>query len=170
MNRMSRISISLISLFLSFSVFAKESPVVENWKVVIDNDPVSKSSECLLESTTHVIEDGQTRTPVKLVYSDSAIYAVTKSHIDLSYPNLGLKVDTDPAHKIERLHKENTAVFANNSKLIHKQFTAGRTAILSLGFWPTWPKTTTRVIEFDLIGYTKAYRQLKKCQKNGKLP
>ena len=106
---------------------------------------------------------------MKLIYSGSAFYAVTNSRIDLSYPNVGLQVGTEPVNKIERLHNKNTAVFANN-KLIHKQFVAGRTAKLSLGFWPTWPKTITRVIEFDLVGYTKAYRQLIKCQKNGKLP
>lgn len=169
MNRVYRGSIIFISFLLSFSVFAQESSVVENWKVVIDNDPVSRSAVCLLESTTHVIEDGQTKTPVKLVNSGSAIYAVTNSRIDLSYPKVGLQVGTDPVNNIERLHNKNTAVFANN-KLIHKQFIAGRTAKLSLGFWPTWPKTITRVIEFNLVGYTKAYRQLKKCQKNGKLP
>lgn len=158
------IVIGVLFQFISISAVAGE-----NWKVIIADDPVSKTSRCLMESKTQVTEDGQTKTYVKLVYTGTGLYAATKSHIDLTYPGVGLQVDSNPQLKIDKLVKEKTAVFVKDISIIHKQFIHGAKAKLALGFWPTWPKTKTRIIEFSLFGYTKAYQQFQKCNKTGKL-
>lgn len=139
----------------------------ENWQVIFDADPLSQQPACLMESMAHVIDDGQTQTPVKLIYNGRELVAQTKSKIDLTYPNVGLQVDSKTSFGIDHLHKEKTAVFAKQSTEIHQQFIDGLTARLSLGFWPTWPQTKTRVIDFNLIGYTKAYQEFEQCRANG---
>ena len=165
MNKIQLISLSGLFFLLTVPAFAGD-----NWTVVIDEDPLSQSSQCLLESVTHTIEDGQTDTPVKLVYNGKHIVATSKSTLDLSYPNVGLKVATHEPYKIDRVHKKTIAVFSTQASSIHKAFIAGKKAQLALGFWPTWPQTHTRIIEFSLIGYTKAHEQFVECQTSGKLP
>lgn len=122
-----------------------------------------------MESSTQVVDDGQTKTYVKLVYTGMALYVATKSHIDLTYPGVGLQVDSNPQHQIDQLVQEKTAVFTTDIGKIHKQFILGAKAKLTLGFWPTQPKTKTRIIEFSLFGYTKAYHKFQKCNESGKL-
>ncbi len=142
----------------------------ENWSVSMEEDPISRSNICLLVSKIYTIDDGQTTTPVQLIYNGEKLFAKTKSDIDMSYPKIGLQIDTHHPHKISRIHKQNIAVFANTNNAIHQQFIDGREAHLALGFWPTWPQTHTRMINFSLIGYTKAHTQFKKCQNDGKQP
>jgi hypothetical protein len=141
----------------------------ENWEVVIDTDPASQNSTCLMESATHVIDDGQTETPVKLLYTGLELYAITKSNIDLSYPETGLQIDSQKRFQVDQLHNKNTVVFNKKVKKIHTQLIHGKKAKLALGFWPTWPRTHTRIIAFDLTGYTKTYEKFVKCKKTGKL-
>lgn len=157
------------SFFLLISGFLACSNVLatENWSVNIEEDPISKSNVCLLVSKVYTIDDGQTTTPVQLIYNGEEIFAKTKSDIDISYPEIGLQIDAHDQHSISRLHKNNIAVFADADHAIHQQFIDGRQARLALGFWPTWPQTHTRTIDFSLIGYTKAHSKFKKCQQNG---
>ena len=162
-NRQS-LSFFILTIFISQHVLATES-----WTVSMDEDPITKSNVCLLISKTYTIEDGQTTTPVQLVYNGEKLFAKTKSDIDMTYPNIGLQIDTHDQHKITRVNNKNIAVFANTDHSIHQQFIDGRQARLTLGFWPTWPRTHSRMINFSLIGYTKAHKLFKKCQNDGKL-
>jgi len=165
---MNKTQLSLIlGLYLLFTIPAF---AVGNWSVTIAEDPVTHTVACLLESRTHTIDDGQTDTPVKLIFNGKQVYATTKSDIDISYPEIGLTIDKHDAHQFSKVHKNNIAIFASTAESIHKEFIAGKNAKLALGFWPTWPKTQTRIINFDLIGYTKAHQQFEECQKTGNLP
>jgi hypothetical protein len=139
----------------------------ENWNVIMDKNPSTDKLACIMESASHKIDDGQTSTTVKLWYTGSELYALTKSNIDLSYPDVGLQVDDNKQFAIDRLYKERDAVFSEKINDIHRQFIAGLTARLNLGFWPTWPKTKTRTIEFSLIGYTRTYAAFEKCRTGG---
>jgi hypothetical protein len=141
----------------------------DNWTVIFDKDPENQSDRCLLESKTFIIDDGQTQTAVKMLYNGTQLYAATKSTLDLSYPNIGLQIGARQQHTIDRVYKKTTAVFESSIEKIHIDFKKGVKAKLALGFWPTWPQTKTRVIEFSLIGYKKAYNKYKKCEKNGKI-
>ena len=157
--------IYLISIGLFFQLVSVSATAGDNWKVRIDPE---NRSRCLLESATHVINDGQAETSVKLVYTGNALYAATKSNIDIDYPGIGLQVDGFDQHPIDEVYMKKTAVFSKDLDKLHKQFIYGVNAKLILGFWPLLPKTKTHVIEFSLIGYTKTYQQFLKCNKVAK--
>lgn len=163
MNKSHRLISVLICLFASLPVLA-----VDNWKLIkipVLNRP---TPVCAIESVTRVINDGQAETPVKLIYTEQAFYAKTESHLDLSYAKTGLKIDTHSKYKIDRIKKQNTAIIESKMNALKKDLLAGRHARLTVGFWPTWPKSGTRNIEFSLIGFGKAYRQFKICRKNNR--
>jgi len=163
MSKLPMLAAATLCLLMSLPVTA-----TDNWRLIISNSPEGQTPACLMESATRMINDGQTETPVKLVYTGQALYAVTKSHIDLSYPEVGIQVDKHQQHPIDRLHGQDTAVFNSHINVINKQLSAGNRAKLALGFWPTWPKTRTRIIEFSLGGFTRTYKQFKNCQAKSK--
>ena len=164
MTKLQYLPFLILNLCISLPILATES-----WMVSMEEDPINKSNVCLLISKTYTIEDGQTTTPVQLIYNGEKLLAKTKSDIDMTYPNIGLQVDTHDQHKITRVYNKNIAVFADTDHSIHQQFIDGHRARLTLGFWPTWPQTHSRTINFSLIGYTKAHTLFKKCQNDGKL-
>lgn len=157
MNKVYLISIGLLFQLMSVSVTAGD-----NWMVRIDPE---NRSRCLLESATHVFNDGQAETSAKLVYTGDALYAATKSNIDIDYPGVGLQVDRYDQFPVDELYMKKTVVFSKDINKIHKQFIDGIKAKLTIGFWPLLPKTKPHVIEFSLIGYTKAYQQFLNCKK-----
>jgi hypothetical protein len=122
-----------------------------------------------LVSSVKQSNDGQVTTPVSLVYNGNLFMAKTESNIDLSYAELGLQVDDNKSHTIDRLHKKTSAVFETQAPQIRDEFIKGRKARVRLGFWPSWPKTRSYVIEFDLRGFTRAYEALVQCQKTGEI-
>ena len=140
-----------------------------NWQLVLAEDPLSKQTACLMVSAIKHSKDGQSNTTVDLVYNGSLFIARTESNIDLSYPGLGLQVDNKEAHSIDRLHKQTNAVFEVQAQEIRDEFINGLNASLRLGFWPSWPKTRSYVIEFDLRGFTRAYQAFMNCQKTGEI-
>lgn len=157
---MKKIYLMTIGLFFQFASFTVTA--AENWTVRPDPE---NPARCLLESVTHIFSDGQAETAAKLVYTGDSLYAATQSNIDLDYPGIGLQVDGLEQHLIDGVYMKKTAVFSKNIAEIHNQFIDGIKAKLTLGFWPLLPKSRTYVIEFSLIGYTKAYQQYLKCGK-----
>ena len=156
----------LIVTLLPALAYAKDS----NWQPVIGEDPLSQQTVCLLVSAQKQINDGQSTTPINIVYNGKAFIAQTRSNIDLSYAGVGLQVDNSKVHPVDRLLKKTHAVFETGADEIRQQFIAGISGKLTLGFWPSWPKTTAVVTNFNLIGFTKAYQAFLHCQKNGELP
>lgn len=156
------------NLFAINSVMARAGDT-DNWQLVLAEDPFSKQSACLLVSAVEQSEDGQATTAVSLVYNGNLFMAKTESNIDLSYADLGLQVGKKKSHPIERLHKKTSAVFETQAPQIRDEFKKGLKAKLRLGFWPSWPKTRSYVIEFDLRGFTAAYEAFVHCQKTGEI-
>jgi hypothetical protein len=142
----------------------------QNWQLVLGEDPQSDQTTCLMVSAVNQTEDGQGRTNVSLVYNGKVFIARTESNIDLSYPGVGLQVDHQLPHAIDRLHKKNSVLFEAEAGEIHEEFIQGLTGKLTLGFWPSWPKTRAYVTEFDLRGFTKNYEAFLRCQQTGELP
>lgn len=155
-------NIYLISIGLFFQLASTTVTATDNWEV--RHDP-EHPSRCFLESATHVFNDGQAETSVKLIYIGEALYAATQSNIDLDYPGIGLQVDGHEQHRVDGVYMKKTAVFTKDIDKIHQQFIYGAKAKLTLGFWPLIPKTKTYDIEFSLYGYTKAYQEFLKCRK-----
>ena len=142
----------------------------QSWQLVLGEEPQSDQTACLMVSAVKQTKDGQGRTKVSLVYNGKVFIARTESNIDLSYPGVGLQVDQHSSHNIDRLHKNNSVVFEAEAGQIHEEFIKGLTAKLTLGFWPSWPKTQVYVTEFDLRGFTKTYEAFRRCQQTGELP
>jgi len=153
-----------LNLLIPNLACASDTP---NWKVVYADDPTTRKKTCLMMSASKRIEDGQSTTPVHLIYNGHIFFAKTKSNIDLSYPGLGLKVDNHSQHKISALYKETSAVFTLNTIKIRDQFISGLDAELTLGFWPSWPKTRSFTSHFNLHEFSDTYKRFLKCKKNG---
>ncbi len=157
----------LILLFcLSTIVIAKDT---QNWQLILAEDPLSHQTACLMISATRQTDDGQSSTPVSLIFNGKVFIAKTKSNIDLSYPAIGLQVDDYKPHTIDRLNKDTNAVFENQAEKIREEFIKGLSGKLTLGFWPTWPKTRSYTTEFDLRGFTKTYEAFLRCQQTGEI-
>jgi hypothetical protein len=161
----------LIMLFVllcsvSTGAFAGNS---DNWQLVIDKDPLTKQTACLMVSATRTTQDGQTTTPVYLLYDGNTFIAKTKSNIDTSYENTGLQVDLKNPHDIDRILDSSSAVFDLQADAIRDEFIKGLRARLTLGFWPTWPKTKSYTIEFSLRGFTATYNAFQRCKKTGEV-
>lgn len=137
-----------------------------HWQVVTDYDVLNKHVACLMLSAKKTSSDGQGTTSLQLLYNGAEFVVKTQSNIDLTYPDLGLKVDNAPILPIDYLNKDTVAVFAQEADKIKKLFIQGHKANLTLGFWPTWPKTQAYTTEFSLIGFTKTYKEFLRCQKD----
>ena len=154
------------ALLVPGSAFALDQPA---WRAVVGHDPLQDKIACLVESAEIRIHDGQTETPVRFLYNGTAFLVTTESNIDLSYPNVGLQVDTHAPFAVERIHEDTNVIFASDAAQITAQFTRGLQAQLALGFWPTWPRGDTVVADFSLIGFTKALGEYRQCQQTGRI-
>jgi hypothetical protein len=163
---MNKKSIFLILCLLPFPSIADDEP---NWQLVLGEDPMSNKTACLMTSAKKRIDDGQGSTPVSIIYNGKAFIAATESNIDLSYADLGLQVDKKKAHSIDRLFENDSVVFEQQSRQILDEFIAGLNGRLTLGFWPTWPKTRAFTVDFDLRGFTRSYERFRQCQHTGKI-
>lgn len=159
---------NLIYLILLTPASVNASPA-NNWKVVLSDDLLSNKRACLIQSVKLNINDGQSNTPVRFIYNGQSFIVSTRSNIDLSYPGVGLIIDKKPAIKIDHTFKQTNIVFETEADLIRKWFIEGRTARLTLGFWPTWPKTKTITTKFSLLGFTRAYDAFQQCQRTGEI-
>ena len=147
---------------VSATAMASDTP---NWVATQDTNPLTQQRACLLESATQTVNDGRTTTPMHLVFDGKSLLVVTRSKVDLTYPDLGMHVDSKAGMTIDRLHKDTSVVFDKEPDLIRDQFIRGRTAYIALGFWPTWPKSNTVITQFSLMGFTAAYHEFEDCQK-----
>lgn len=98
----------VIVSFISLLFICLNSAVAStaNWSVRLGHDGLRDRSICLLESATLQVHDGQTTTPIKLVYNGEVLIGVTKSNIDLSYQGVGLQVDKRSSYEVDTLHKK----------------------------------------------------------------
>jgi hypothetical protein len=155
-----------IAFLASACAFAGDQPA---WRAVVGYDPLQGRTACLLESAPVTVHDGQLMTPVRILYNGTAFLATTQSNIDLSYPNVGLQVDSAAPVAIERVYKDTNVIFEHDARLIKAHFIRGSMARLSLGFWPTWPKGEAVDAEFSLIGFSRAHEEFLACEQSGLL-
>lgn len=153
-------------LLVSLDAFAAAKPA---WKTIVAFDPLQDKTACLMVSAQVTVNDGQTMTPVRFTYNGEAFLVTTESNIDVSYPDIGLQVDTQVPIPIEQVHNDTDVIFASDAAKLQAQFIRGSNAQLSLGFWPTWPKGDTVVIKFSLAGFTRAHEDFTQCQQTGRV-
>jgi hypothetical protein len=125
---------------------------------------VSDSSPCFLFTPVKSIDDGQGETPVALRLDAKRLYVTTSSNIDAEFGDLGISVDGKDMVMIDSVVRGTNVVFEAGVPILVEQFIAGRNATLQLRFWPTWPSTGPKTVDFSLIGFTKAHNQMQECQ------
>lgn len=134
------------------------------WSLDRSANPVSLKTQCLLTSEPVNISDGYDRTNVRLVLTADTLYITADSNIDLSYPESGIHLDDGKVVILERLAEPTTAVVSNDLGNLYQQLADGRTALVKLGFWPTWPVTETQQARFSLQGFAEARDAMRYCE------
>lgn len=144
-------------------------PSLAEWHVERTPDPESGVDRCLLLSSEQRLFDGYIDTPIQLRIDRQQLLIVTDSNIDPAYPDQGIQVDDNPRLLADELpYRATMARFESSHAALIGQFVRGYRAVVSLGFWPTWPITETRSATFDLRGFTKAYESLTTCEARDK--
>ena len=134
------------------------------WTLDRAPNPISGKTECILTSESVNIFDGYEQTDVQLYLTSGAIFAKTQSNIDLSYPETGLRVDSSGLRAFEKVAKLTNAVISSDVDGVLASMVPGQQVVVRLGFWPTWPMTSTREVIFQLEGFPEALRGLQACE------
>jgi hypothetical protein len=128
------------------------------WTPVMQPDPITRQTRCLLVSESAMTSDGYDSTPVRLMFDGDRLLVVTESEIDTSFADLQLVVNDQPPIRGDQLaRKKMILIFDRNIPELIQQFRAGREATVHLRFWPTWPATERFAIPFSLIGFSRAH-------------
>lgn len=135
---------------------------VMDW--VIDK-PDSRTRYCTLKSTSRQIDDGAGKSPVYLLVSPKHMMVVTKSDIDLTYPNSGLILDEGKRFTFDRVMNATNAVIENNYQSVINTMENAKIAAVELGFWPTWPHTQSYRATIPVAGFKHAYDTWQACNK-----
>lgn len=131
------------------------------WVLDIRSDQLGGDRRCLLYSGKEPIFDGYDNSWIRLQITTDAVVVNANSNLDISYPGQGLRVDNGDLMPFNSglLNKKTTYIKkANLASMLE-----GRTCTVSLGFWPTWPVTSTQQVSIDLAGFKHAYAALKAC-------
>ncbi len=135
------------------------------WFSKLDVHPLDKVSMCLMETENMKIFDGENFIKLRIVYARDKLVIITNANVDPSYDNVGITVDNKNHLKFDLYRDKSTAVINDFSSEKLKYFTKGKTAELSIGFWPSWPKTEPARVLIDLAGFRKEHQKYKVCVK-----
>lgn len=100
---------------------------------------------------------------VQVVVLPGRIEARAKAPLDASFADIRIIVDGKSPIPMDALKGEKVAAFEAGAATLIEQFIKGRALTLQLRFWPTWPQTGVKTIEFSLNGFTKAQREMSAC-------
>lgn len=151
-----RLSLTLESLPISFGAI---------WQLDRAPNPVTGKTQCLLSSKAQNIFDGYEKTNVQIYIAADGVYVRTDSNVDLSYPETGLRVDQGRLRPFDRVIKKNHVALTSDLGSVFANLGSAREVTVRLGFWPTWPVTSTREINFRLEHFADAIQALRACDK-----
>ena len=147
---------------LTAEITLEDLPVkVQNW--LVDRPPAGQS-DCLLKTSPMQIEDGAGGTPLVLEFNKDSLVVATRSNIDLTYENSQITIGDD-AYAFEFLDNETNAVIRNGLPRVINALDNARIASVTLGFWPSWPKTTLYELQVPVAGFTQAYHAWQSCNR-----
>ena len=138
-------------LCLSQSVVASNA-----WEVV---DSKSGASNCYLQTPYLKMFDGYQDTQVRLRLTDEQLQVSTRSNIDMGFDDVGLQVDGKVFIPAEQVVDHQNILFTSTIDKIVTQFKAGRSVVVKLRFWPSYPATRRFNKAFSLIGFSAAYNK-----------
>lgn len=119
---------------------------------------------CVLRSNITEMEDGYLQTPVFLEVFSDLIKVSGQSPIDLSYNDLGIKVDAFDSVSIDAIASETNALFFLDLKTLITQMTKGDKLVVALGFWPVTPVNQAYSAEISLRGFSSGIKNLSECE------
>jgi len=131
-----------------------------NWTLSRD---ANMNGQCALSYRKVVMGDGQGETPVMVIISQDEALFKTKSNIDVSYEQTGVTIDDQPQLPIEKLHNDFSISYKAQYQTLVERMKKGEQAVLTLGFWPSWPVTHTYSISLDLGEFATAQQALLVC-------
>lgn len=136
-----------------------------HWLLDVVNPEHFGKKRCVLRSNTTEIEDGYLQTPIFLEVFSDLIKVSGKSPIDLSYGNLGIKVDTFDRVSIDAIASETNALFFLELSTLVSQMKRGDKLDIALGFWPVASLDKPYSAEVSLSGFANGIKKLNECEK-----
>ncbi|MCB1774510.1 MAG: hypothetical protein KDI88_12905 [Gammaproteobacteria bacterium] len=118
---------------------------------------------CILFAEVPEVDDGYSLTPVRVEIIGSRLTVLTESNIDTTLGPLGLSVDGGTFMQADRVESGTNLVFEDQVQEMVQAFIRGSNARLTLRFWPTWPQTGDKQVDFSLKGFTQAYNSALTC-------
>lgn len=158
-KRRTTLASAMLMLFLVFG----SSSATGAWTVREVNPAAGPSSGCLLETSWQTMFDGYQDTQVQVAVHAEHINVRAKAPLDASFGDIHLAVDGGSPMVMTALSADKVATFESASAALMEQFKSGRVLSLQLRFWPAWPQTGPRSVEFSLMGFTKAHREMIAC-------
>jgi hypothetical protein len=138
--------------------------VAAQWAPKPAGAALKEGNPCTIETPKLTVFDGYNDTLVWLELDDSTLQVRTQSVIDPGFSDIGLVVDRRPFIAVDRIEKGRAAVFQSEHVTLVEQFRAGKSVVVHLRFWPTWPTTGLHPAAFSLVGFSKAHDGLKQCK------
>jgi hypothetical protein len=145
-------------LLLSLAVASAGAlATTQNWSVR------SVNGSCELESAAVPINDGYLDISVTLQFSGEGLRGVTPSNIDMGVGEPRLLVDGKALDTRISVNKQTDVLIDGDMTMLGEHFMRGGEAQLLLSFWPSWPVTGVKEINYSLKGFTAAWKQYQQC-------
>jgi len=147
---------------MGYKVELDKLPILigSNWTLSRD---ANTDGQCALSYRKIVMDDGQGETPVMVIISQDEALFKTKSNIDVSYEQTGVTIDDQPQLPIEKLHNDFSISYKAQYQTLVERMKKGDQAVLTLGFWPSWPVTHTYSVNLGLGEFATAQQALLTC-------
>lgn len=116
---------------------------------------------CRLRSARTAINDGYESTYLWAEILPKEINIYTGSNIDLTYDGAGLQIGDNPLQSFSGFLNETSVSLAGDHSTTLR---LASELTVSLGFWPTWPKTETQQVVLSSAGLAEAMPVFKACQ------
>jgi hypothetical protein len=142
---------------------AAQAAAAENWSGLDPEKSADPLAACTLVTPHQSMDDSQGQTEVWLEINPKALTVKTKSDIDTAFNDIALKVDDKQPIAFDEVDNKTNVVFSKAIDAITGQFITGLNVRVQLRFWPTWPSTGLKTVDFSLIGFTKAHEGLAGC-------
>lgn len=146
-----------------FSLESLPLTIDDNWSMAL-NSPREGSQRCILESRAQPMDDGQGQTSVVIVVREDRLVIKTDANIDLSYPDDGIVIGEQGLIELDRIERERWAVIETGLEALYGSMRSADSMRVQLGFWPTWPRTQTHILDVDLSAFERGHQLLERCQ------
>lgn len=130
-----------------------------NWVIA---ESRNTQDQCVLRTKAQKLEDGAGGTPIYLEINGKQLSVRTKSDIDLSYPGSALVIGSS-GYTFEGINKDTDAFIEAKLNQAINDLKLNEAADITLGFWPTWPRTTTHTTTIDISNAELALKGLAHC-------